>query len=105
MDSFVKYINEAKKTNIQTVKRESYGQELIIDMHDVPTEFFTKKNIRQFAEQLCDEIKMKKALFIYGVKRKIFIKLKLVKVLLKLMVLAVFNFYIQALLPFMLLMK
>ena len=28
-----------------------------------PTEFFTKKNIRQFAEQLCDEIKMKRGPF------------------------------------------
>jgi S-adenosylmethionine/arginine decarboxylase-like enzyme len=46
--------------SIEEVKEEDYGQEVIIDIHDVPEEFFTKKNVRQFVEKLCDEIQMKR---------------------------------------------
>jgi S-adenosylmethionine decarboxylase len=45
---------------IEEVKDEDYGQEVILDLHDVPMDFFNKDKIRKFTEELCDEIKMKK---------------------------------------------
>jgi len=63
MLSFKDYLKEAKYTktaDIEKVEHEDYGQELIIDIHDVPYDFFTVKNVRSYAEQLCDEIDMKR---------------------------------------------
>lgn len=54
------FLAEKEDANIQEITSESYGQEVILDIHDVPPEFFTTKNIRHFAEQLCDEIGMKR---------------------------------------------
>jgi S-adenosylmethionine/arginine decarboxylase-like enzyme len=39
--------------------KESYGQEIIIDLEDVPDEMFTEENVKKFLLALCDEIKMK----------------------------------------------
>jgi S-adenosylmethionine/arginine decarboxylase-like enzyme len=46
--------------HLGTLKNETYGQELILDIHDVPPEFFESKLIKKFSEDLCDEIKMKR---------------------------------------------
>lgn len=45
---------------IAKVKSESYGQELILDIHDIDKDKIHIKAIRKFAEELCDEIGMKK---------------------------------------------
>jgi S-adenosylmethionine/arginine decarboxylase-like enzyme len=43
---------------LRKVREENYGQETVLDIHDVPDEFFQLKTVRQFAETLCDEIGM-----------------------------------------------
>jgi S-adenosylmethionine/arginine decarboxylase-like enzyme len=53
-------LNNKDTKNIQQVTKEDYGQEAIFDISDVPDEFFHKKTVREFAEQLCDEIDMKR---------------------------------------------
>ena len=57
MEKFSEFL---KETSIKSVKHENYGQELILDVHDVPSEFFNRIAIREFAEKLCDEIDMKR---------------------------------------------
>jgi S-adenosylmethionine/arginine decarboxylase-like enzyme len=47
-------------SHLEEIKEADYGQEVIVDVHDVPVEFFNKKSVRQFTEQLCDEIGMKR---------------------------------------------
>lgn len=59
MGSFSKFLQE-DALGIKAVSRENYGQELILDIHDVPPEFFIRNKIKHFAEKLCDEIDMKK---------------------------------------------
>lgn len=45
----------------------SYGMEAVLDIHDVPIEFFDDKNVRRFAEKLCDEIGMTKGpIYLWG---------------------------------------
>jgi len=58
VENFKEYL--LKEANIKSVKHENYGQELILDVHDVPSDFFNRLAIREFAEQLCDEINMRK---------------------------------------------
>lgn len=59
MKNFVQYLEEkSREEEIKSQKKKKYGQELILDVHDVPMEFFTKKNVRQLSEHLCDEIGM-----------------------------------------------
>lgn len=61
-----------KNLGIEPTKKENYGQELILDIHDVPAEFFTKKNLREFAEKLCDEINMRRGPFhIWGEEKQL----------------------------------
>ena len=63
----VSFSNFLKEQDIKSVEHENYGQELILDVHDVPSEFFNRINIRHFAEKLCDEIKMKRGpIYIWG---------------------------------------
>lgn len=57
MRNFTDYLLE--QDNIQTVARKDYGQELILDIHDVPSDFFHRTKIGLFAKELCTEIKMK----------------------------------------------
>ena len=68
MKPFTQFMAEAQNApNIQTVAHENYGQEMVIDIHEVPDEFFTKKNVRQYAEKLCDEIDMKRGpIYVWG---------------------------------------
>lgn len=55
------------RPNLQEVTEEDYGQEVVLDIHDVPEEFFQVKEVRHFAEQLCDEIGMKRGpLYTWG---------------------------------------
>ncbi len=68
-DEIRKYqlIIEAKDTSIKELKESDYGQEAILDIHDVPKEFYHDKNIRQFAEKLCDEIGMTRGpIYLWG---------------------------------------
>lgn len=46
--------------SLEEVKEEDYGQEVIIDIHGVPPEFFNKNDVRKFTEALCDAIGMKR---------------------------------------------
>lgn len=65
MFRFNDYLTEID--NVQKVRKESYGQELIVDLHNVHSDFFKRKTIGKFAANLCDEIKMKKGpLHIWG---------------------------------------
>jgi len=58
-------INEISE--LEKDKHESYGQELILDFHEVPKEFFDTKIIRKFAEELCDEISMTRGpIYLWG---------------------------------------
>ena len=59
MESFSKFLQE-DELGVKAVSSENYGQELILDIHDVPPDFFNRIEIRHFAEKLCDEIKMKR---------------------------------------------
>ena len=46
---------------------QDYGQEAILDIHNVPTEFFDDKNVRKFAEELCEEIGMTRGpIYLWG---------------------------------------
>lgn len=66
MGSFSKFLQE-DELGINAVSRENYGQELILDIHDVPPDFFNRIEIRHFAEKLCDEIDMKKGpIYLWG---------------------------------------
>jgi S-adenosylmethionine decarboxylase len=47
-----------KAEDIETARAEDYGQEAVLDLHDVPDKFFQLKEVRRFAENLCDEIGM-----------------------------------------------
>ena len=42
------------------LRRAAYGQEAIIDLHDVPLDRFHHLVVKEFAEKLCDEIGMKR---------------------------------------------
>jgi len=42
------------------LRRQAYGQEAIIDLHDVPLDRFHHKIVKDFAEKLCDEIGMQR---------------------------------------------
>jgi S-adenosylmethionine/arginine decarboxylase-like enzyme len=65
MQKFSRFIKEA--ANIKTVEYEPYGQELILDIHDVPPKFFDRNIIRHFAEKLCEEIDMKRGpIYLWG---------------------------------------
>ena len=67
MGSFSKFLQE-DALGIKAVSRENYGQELILDIHDVPPEFFDRNVIRNFAEELCDEIEMKRGpIYLWGI--------------------------------------
>jgi S-adenosylmethionine/arginine decarboxylase-like enzyme len=71
MGSFSKFLQE-DALGIKAVSRENYGQELILDIHKVPSEFFIKNIIRNFAEKLCDEIKMKRGpIYIWGENKEL----------------------------------
>ena len=49
-----------EETNkIEEVKSENYGQECIIDLHEVPIELFTNKIVDDFAKQLVEKIGMR----------------------------------------------
>jgi S-adenosylmethionine/arginine decarboxylase-like enzyme len=54
------FLTEKDEAEVETVEKENYGQELILDFHEVPSDFFTDKNVRHFAESLCDEIGMRR---------------------------------------------
>lgn len=41
---------------MKRLKKEHYGQELILDLHDVSPDMFHTKVLKKFAEDLCDEI-------------------------------------------------
>ena len=41
---------------IEEVKSENYGQECIIDLHEVPIELFTNKIVDDFAKQLVEKL-------------------------------------------------
>ena len=65
MEKFSHFIKE--QDNIKTVSRENYGQELILDIHNVPSDFFNRIDVRHFAETLCDEIDMKRGpIYLWG---------------------------------------
>jgi S-adenosylmethionine decarboxylase len=55
-------IREAKadKKLVTKVKKENYGLECSLDIHDVDTSKFTKKFLKKFAEDLTDKIGMRK---------------------------------------------
>lgn len=66
MKRFNLYLTEAENT-FGALAKKDYGQELILDIHNVPPEFFKRKQIRRFAEKMCEEIKMKKGpLYLWG---------------------------------------
>lgn len=53
--------------SLKRVRRNDYGQEVVLDIHNVPSEFFKLKTVREFAENLCDEIGMIKGpLYTWG---------------------------------------
>jgi S-adenosylmethionine/arginine decarboxylase-like enzyme len=53
-------------------KHENYGQELILDIHDVRKDVYHKEFIREFCERLCDEIGMRKGPnYIWGEEKKL----------------------------------
>jgi S-adenosylmethionine/arginine decarboxylase-like enzyme len=53
---------EPKEELIKKDKKEVYGKELILDIHEVEKDKITVKNIKTFAEELCDEIGMTKGI-------------------------------------------
>jgi S-adenosylmethionine/arginine decarboxylase-like enzyme len=62
-----KFSQYIKESDIESVTRENYGQELILDIHDVSSDFFNRITIRHFAERLCDEIDMKRGpIYLWG---------------------------------------
>jgi len=64
MISFSQFLNEQTITEdpelIAKDRESNYGQELILDIHEVPKNVFDKKFVREFVEKLCDEIEMKR---------------------------------------------
>ncbi len=48
-----------EKATLETDKKKPYGQELILDIHDVPLDLFTSKIIKKFAKDLTKEIGMR----------------------------------------------
>jgi len=51
----------------EEVRLETYGQEVIIDLHNVNPDFFQMKHVRHYAEKLCEIIKMKKGpIYVWG---------------------------------------
>ena len=42
---------------------ESYGKELILDLHDCDPKTFTRESIKEYCERLCDLIGMEKCDF------------------------------------------
>ena len=65
-DSEPKNISEPED-NKPELKLEDYGQEVIIDLHNVDPSFFAMKNVRHYVEKLCDEIGMKRGpIYVWG---------------------------------------
>lgn len=65
-------IFEISSEEIEKDKETSYGQEVILDIHNVPDECFRKKFIRDFAEKLCDEIGMKRGpSYVWGEEKEL----------------------------------
>ena len=62
--------NLFEKSNVRKIaelKREDYGQEAIIDLHDVDKDLFDTKIIRKFVEELCDSINMRRGpIYVWG---------------------------------------
>lgn len=57
---------------IEKAKHETYGMELILDIHDVPHDFFTKKKIRHYLEGLVDAVGMKRGpLYVWGEEKQL----------------------------------
>jgi S-adenosylmethionine/arginine decarboxylase-like enzyme len=55
------------KINPKLLKSEAYGQEYILDIHEVDPEKFEAKFIKTLLADLCDEIKMSKGpSFVWG---------------------------------------
>jgi len=53
--------------SVSELKQEDYGQEVIIDLHNVDKDLFDTKIIRKFAEELCDEIGMTRGpIYLWG---------------------------------------
>lgn len=75
LDRLKKILNELKIVNpelIDKVRRENYGQELILDIHNVPSGAIHEKSVRQFAEKLCDEIGMKRGpIYVWGEEKQL----------------------------------
>lgn len=75
LDRIKKLLNEFKIVDpdiIQKVKNENYGQELILDIHNVPKGMIHKKHIRKFAEKLADEIGMKRGpIYLWGEEKEL----------------------------------
>ena len=58
-EAFIKRADDSDEI-IEETKEEHYGQEVIIDLHDVDPEIFQTHILKKFAEDLCDEIGMQR---------------------------------------------
>lgn len=52
-----------QQAKIQKYKTENYGQEVVVDLQNVPPEVFNLATIQAFASDLCEEIGMNKGPF------------------------------------------
>lgn len=58
MLSYSQFQERLNESTVDKVRNEDYGQECVLDVHEVSKDKFHKKFIREFAEKLCDEIGM-----------------------------------------------
>ena len=60
MDRLNKIINEISTKKIKKAKKDNYGRQVVLTLHDVNKDKYTVASLRHFVEQLCDEIGMQR---------------------------------------------
>jgi len=58
--TYIKKVADDSDEIIEETKKEHYGQEVIMDLHDVDPDKFQTHILKKFAEDLCDEIDMQR---------------------------------------------